>query len=416
MAWLRRSRTNIRRPPRRRRVSTRRTSVRRRMSAPRRRRRTYKQRAAVNSAPCECPKQLTDGDKFVMIQSDPFDTKYFGAKVPDSSTLPSVAAPVQWNFSLATQSNAADNPSLAHCWAFYPALRNCCITARGVDQTSWNWALSTLADAPQYNNFRNQFEAFRPTAHAIRLSCPFAPTSTTGFVHIAVATETIYTTAGGIQGHYLNLASGIAEMSGYTFYKRVTLASLTQSPITLINKWTDETAFRYQSGFASESTDANGNPLTFHIPYSWGTLLVAVEGASTDTTGGKVLTPLQAEIVVHTECIPDKTNTLLGSVPAASNSTMMSAVSSAVSNTDFAHTEAQQESTIRNYVSEVQASVGERFNRGVAQVLNYAERQGEAVLNRAVSTGLGMAANYLLRPNRGYQNINGPRLNGITNS
>lgn len=412
MVFYKRSRTNVRRPVRRRRI-VRRASIRRRPMM--RRRRAYKQRAAA--AICSCPKQLTPGDKFVLIQSDPFDTKYFGAKVPDSSTLPSMSTPVQYNLPLSSTANAADNPSLAHAWAFYPSVYSCNVIAQGVSASTFSWTAASAgtSNAPQYASFQTQFEAFRPTAHAIRLSCPFAPTSTTGFVHIAIATETVYNSAGVVGAGYTRLPTSLSDLSGYTFYKRVTLASLTQSPITLINKWTDETAFRYISPFANQNVDGTGSALTFNIPFQWGALIVAVEGISTDTTAGKVITPLQAEVVLHTECIPDKASTLLGSTPAAFSAGLMSSVSQAVANTDFAHTEDQQESTIRSYLNEVQSSVGERFNSAVAHGMQYAERQGQSVLNRAISGGLGAAYRYL-NPNRGYQNINGPRLLGITNS
>jgi len=412
----RRSRTNIRRPVRRRRVA-RRTAVRRRPMMMRRRR-TYRQRAAA--ANCSCPKELSPGDKFVMIQSDPFDTKFFGAKVPDSSTLPSISTPLQYNVALSSPAVTGDNPSFCHAWAFYPGVRGAFVTAQGTNTSAWDWGAvgASVVNAPQVNSFTSQFEAYRPTAHAIRLSCPFAPTSTTGFVHIAIATETVYN-GNTPRAQYLNLANNLADFSGYTFYKRVTLASLTQSPITLINKWTDETAFRYQSPNAQDTIETLANALTFQIPWSWGTLLVAVEGASTVTTAGQVITPLQAEVVLHTECIPDKTSTLLGNSAAAYSPGMMTAVSHAVANTDFAHTEDQQESTIGAFVSQVRQSAGERvshlFSQGAAQVLNYADTQGRGVLNYGLRAGAGYLYNRYINPNRGYQNINGPRLNGILN-
>jgi len=411
----RRARVNIRRPVRRRRA-VRRSAVRRRPMVMRRRR-TYRQRAAASNG-CGCSKDLTPGDKFVMLQSDPFDTKYFGAKIPDSSTLPSISTPVQYNQALTTTTAAADNPSLAHAWAFYPSTNIATCVAQGTTSSAWDWngAGSSRIDAPQYSAFRTQFEAFRPTAHAIRLSCPFAPTSTTGFVHIAIATETVYTSGGASAVHFANLASNLGELSGYSFYKRVTLASLTQSPITLINKWTDETAFRYQSPWAAENGTSGGNPLTFHIPWSWGTLIVAVEGASTVTTGGQTITPLQAEVVLHTECIPDKTSTLLGSTAAAYAPAMLSAVSSAVANTDFAHTEDQQSGTITAYVNEVRAAAGERVSQVLGQGLAYAEDMGRQYLNAGVRSFVGYGLNRLLNPNRGFQNINGPRLAGVLNN
>jgi len=395
----RRSRVNIRRPYRRRRATTiRRSSYSRSRPAYSRTRyassrRPYRRRASTlrrRPQACSCPGDMSPGDKFVMTQSDPFDTKYFGSKIPDSSTLPSIPTPVQYNQTLSISPLAA--PSMSHAWAFYPAVTGSFITAIGNSPTAWGWSGAAIQDAQQATAFRQQFEAYRPTAHAIRLSCPFAPTTTTGFVHIAIATETVY--AGlGTQGQYLNLANSLATMSGYTFYKRVTLASLTQSPITLINKWTDETAFRYQAPAASEANDSGG-PLTFQIPWSWGTLLVAVEGASTNNVVGQPLVPLQAEVVIHTECIPDKASTLLGSTAAAYNSGVLNAVSQAVAQTDFAHTEDQQDTTVNSYVQEVANAIGtssdEIYNLA-GSVLRTGLRYGaRAAYNYAAGGGYGV--------------------------
>jgi len=359
----RRSRVNIRRPYRRRRATTTRRSAYPRYSrysrtryAPSRR--PYRRRASTlrrRPQACACPGEMSPGDKFVMLQGDPFDTKYFGAKIPDSSTIPSIPTPVQYNQTMSIAPAAA--PSMAHAWAFYPSVASSFITAVGTGPSAWTWTGAAVQNAQQYTAFRQQFEAFRPTAHAVRLSCPFAPTTTTGFVHIAVATETVYDNSGAVVAQFTNLANSLADMSGYTFYKRVTLASLTQSPVTLINKWTDETAFRYQAPVATESTSTAG-ALTFHIPWSWGTLLIAVEGASTNNTVGASLAPLQAEVVIHTECIPDKASTLLGSTAAAYNSGVLNAVSQAVAQTDFAHTEEQQDTTVRSYAQEVANAIG----------------------------------------------------------
>lgn len=358
MAYVR-SRKNIRRPSRssRRIYPKRRTYVRARSRvayAPRRsayqRRSRRVQSAGMSSNAC-CG--MDPGQKFVMVQADPFEPKYFGSKIPDSSTIPSIPTPIQYNQSL--QTLITSQPSFAAAWAFYPSPNSSFVTALGLNASQWSFSASnaTVQSAPQQASFQSQFEMFRPTAHAIRLSCPFAPTNTTGFVHIAIATEA--TATGAV--HYTQLAESFSALSGYTFYKRVTLASLTQSPITLINKWTDETAFRYQAPNVGEATSNQSNPMTFHVPYSWGTLLVAVEGASTSTTPG-VFSPLQAEVILHTECIPDKNSTLIGSTAAAYSSGTLNAVSQAVAATDFSHTEEQQDRTIGNYVAEVANAAG----------------------------------------------------------
>jgi len=392
MAYTR-SRKNIRRPRRtsRRIYPKRRTYVRAR---PTYRRSAYQRRTRrVQSSGMASCCGMDPGQKFVMVQADPFEPKYFGSKIPDSSTIPSIPTPIQYNQPL--QTLITSQPNWAGAWAFYPALQGSFITALGLNASQWSFstANATVQNAPQFTSYTSQFEAFRPTAHAIRLSCPFAPTTTTGFVHIAIATETNITSPTGSSSHYTQLAQDFQSMSGYTFYKRVTLASLTQSPITLINKWTDETAFRYQSPAANEANDSGG-PLTFQIPWSWGTLLVAVEGASTNNVVGQPLVPLQAEVVIHTECIPDKSSTLLGSTAAAYNSGVLNAVSQAVAQTDFAHTEDQQDTTVNSYVQEVANAIGtssdEIYNLA-GSVLRTGLRYGaRAAYNYAAGGGYGV--------------------------
>jgi len=335
-------------------------------------------------------REMDPGQKFILAQADPFETKSFGGKIPDSSTIPSIATPVQYNYSLTTPGTGLDQPNFAHCWAFYPTLQSCNIAAFGQSTTSWDWTNvgTVLSNSPQYTNFSTSFEAFRPVAHAIRISCPFAPTAATGFVHVALATESMYSGTGTVTAPFFQLASGISSMSGYTFYKRVTLASLTQSPLTIINKWTDESAFRYSSPFANPvgvAPTASNVHNQFHIPLSWGTLLIAVEGVSAVSTPATAITPLQAEIILHTENIPDKSGTLIGSTAAAFDSGVLNAVSQSVARTDFSHTEEQQDSHMNSFVNEVAQAAG---NAGI-DVGGLLRAAGRRVVGAGIDYALG---------------------------
>lgn len=390
---FRRSRRNIRRAPvRRRRTYTRRRTVTRR--------RAPSTNRAVNRAktPCRCPGELDPGQKFVAVQADPFEPKFAGGKVPDSSTIPSIAAPVTYNRKC--NSLAASQPLWAQCYAFYPSFEAEHIQALGVDATTWTWVGATVNAHPQATNVDNQFEVYRPVAHAIRVSSPLAPTSTTGFVHIALVIETGFSAAATGGSQYLQLPTTLDQMSGYAFYKRVTLASLTQSPITLINKWTDETAFRYSSPFANPiSTGGTGGPTManqFHIPLSWGTLLIAVEGASTSTTPGSV-SFVQCEVVTHIEGIPQRGSPIIGSTAAPYSSSTLNAVSQAVANTDFSHNEDQQDSTISSYMTELINAAGNNPHiRQIGERLAGMAMRGVASWAAGHVGGVGDVAN----PNR----------------
>jgi len=352
--------------------------------------------------------QIDPGTKFILAQADPFMTKAFGGKIPDSSTIPSVATPLQWNVPLATPSQ---NPSFSCCWAFSPSVYSNFTTALGSNSTTWSWP-SLPVSAPIYAGFVNAFEAYRPIAHAIRLSCPLAPTSTTGFVHIALAVETNVGASGLSTAQFNNFATTLSNLSGYTFYKRVTLASLTQSPITLVNKWTDETAFRYSSptvnfdetppaGTSDQiSTSKAMAANSFNIPLSWGTLLVAVEGIA--PSGGSIVsTPLQAEVVLHTEGIPQKSGVLIGSTAAAYDSGTLNAVSQAVANTDFAHTESEQKTYERSFGEQVVQAMSDAGMNPNNVARHFGGRVAEMAVNAAGAfiggLGVGGVNN---RPNR----------------
>jgi len=334
--------------------------------------------------------QLDPGEKFVLAQADPFEPRCFGGKIPDSSTIPSISTPIQYNQTLSTSALAQKN--YAGAWAFYPTLQNAMVAAVGVNVSTWSFASGTavVSDAPQAASFGSAFEATRPVAHAIRLSCPFAPTSTTGFVHVALATETTFVgSTGNVASQYTRLATTLGTMSGYTFYKRVTLASLTQSPLTIVNKWTDETAFRYNSPYAipqsAGTLTVESVANQFHIPFSWGTLLIAVEGVSADTTLA-AQSPLQAEVILHTESIPDKAGVLIGSTAAAYSSGILNSVSQAVAQTDFSHTEDQQQSYMDGFAQQVQSAAA---NSGIDL-----SAFGRNLGRRAVNYGLNAAMNY----------------------
>ena len=65
----------------------------------------------------------------------------------------------------------------------------------------------------------------------------------------------------------------------FAVYRKVTLASLTQSPLTVVNKFLDQTAFRYIDTTEATAGFTNASRANFHITHSWGTIFVALDGA-----------------------------------------------------------------------------------------------------------------------------------------
>lgn len=368
------SRTNIRKP-RRRRQTTRRRSVRK---APRRRSSVRRQTTRKND--CVCPGELSPTAKFALAQLDPFEPNALGAKIPDSNTVPSMANAQTDQVQLSGSATAGHLIAIA----FTPLYSQATLVATpGATSVTWGGGWTQRR---QYTNVVSQIEAIRPVAHAIRMVSPLAPTGATGFVHVGLSFESRTHSAAPANP---DLPTTINAMTGLAHYKRFTLASLTQSPITVINKWLDDTAFRYEDPRSVNLyTDVTTTPntSTFNFNQSWGTIVVMVD--SQPASG----VPISFEDCILTECIPRKDAFMLGTQAAPNSPGTISAVSTMNSETDFAHTEAQQESYIQQGLSAFErgASVaGERvWNDVAAPLMN---RFGSAVIN----TGVAMALNSL---------------------
>lgn len=369
----RRKRKSVRRPYRRRRS----TYSRR----PTRRRSTYSRRGKAMS--CSV---LTPSAKFAMAQLDPFDPSVAGAKIPDSNTMPSISTS---DIDILSVVGGAA-PSDLVGWAFRPQY------TWGVVQTTGlplNWGATYAANSTNRSkrtSYDAAIELTRPVAHAVRLSCPLAPTQASGFVHMALATETNW---GSSLWQFPNT---VAQMSGCQHYKRVTLASLTQSPITIINKWLDDTGFRYTSPVADMSiATASG----IQTDYGWGVIIIVVEGAP---TSGNVV--LSAEHLLISEGIPQKTGVIIGTVAASNSPGTLGAVGTMSTEQAPFHTEAEQDSYISRGVEALArgaAAAGEQVFENVAVPL----------LQRAGGIGASAAASYAYNAIAGLGGIPGVNAN-----
>jgi hypothetical protein len=298
------------------------------------RRRTTRSNPGRRYAPkeCHCPGELTPAQKFIYSQADPFDPKCLGAKIPDSSTVPSISVFDVENVPLTLA--VATNQK---CYAFLPQY-----TFSGVAATEgaagWTWpaAFAGSFNRAKRTQYNATYELDRPIAHAIRLSSSVAPTSATGFVHVAIGFES------NLGSTTWTWPTTTASLSGCQFYRRVTLASLTQSPLTIINKFTDETAFRYQDrNGPNVAAELTGTANSFQIlgSRSWGALLIAFEGVGT-------LAPLNIEHLLMTEAIPNYDSSAVGTTAAPNQPSVIAAAGGMAANTDFVHTEAQQDTYV----------------------------------------------------------------------
>jgi len=369
----RRKRSYVRKPSRRRASSRRRSSY----SRPRSSRRAAPRRQARQKA-CVCPGELSPTAKFALAQLDPFHPLSLGAKIPDSNTMPSIA-----NCSQDQVACPLATTGFLTGFAFRPFYNYATIAATPASASTVTWGAAVGTNASNrrdYTAFVAQMEASRPVAHAIRLVSQLAPTSATGFVHIGLSVESYY----GNSAATWQFPTTVNEMSGLAFYKRVTLASLTQSPLTVINKWIDERGFQYHD--PSQSTTiatAPAGEVVSPFGWDWSSIVVLVEGAPTTPS------PLSAEHILLTESLPKKDSILIGTQAAPNSPGTISAVSTMASEQDFSHVEAGQESYI---------------DRGLDALARGASTAGEQVFNnvagpllqRVGSSAVSFAGNALL--------------------
>jgi len=348
-------------------------------SKPRRtyRRKTTRTRKSAMKSGCVCPPgELDPGSKFIIANADPFEPKGIGAKIPDSNTVPSIACALTdlVSLSLTTATNKK-------CWAFLPGVNSSRVeSAEGAAAWTWPAAFGGTSDWTQALALQSAAELTRPVAHGIRISCAQAPTSTTGFVHLAVAYESFNNQT------TWPFATTIGQLANYPWYKRVTLASLTQSPLTVINKYVDETAFRYLG--SDSGSVANATPLEFHVPFGWGAILIAVEG-------GSATNALQLESILHIEGIPKQSSVIQGTTAAAYSPGIMKATARMVSQSEFSHTEQNQ---AEYFGSSIAAAIGSGVssagNVALENILKpMAMKAGYNLAGHAISYGLaGLAS------------------------
>lgn len=352
----RRAKGNIRKPTRRRRAPARRRRVVRR-------RRTMR-RQVMRQNDCHCPGELSPTAKFALAQIDPFDNRSLGAKIPDSTTIPSIA---NCDTDQITLTTTAGFPAAV---AFAPSYKSAQVFSSN-NAATLTWS-SLFTERSKAANIYGNIEAIRPVAHAIRISSGLSPTAATGFVHIGLAVESRMNAGAGTDWDY---PVNVSQMTGLQHYQRFTLASLTQSPVTVINKWIDDTAFRYQDpreNYSALAANSSGlSNANLNMQQSWSVIVVFVDGAPAGV-------PISVEHVLMTEAIPRKDGFILGTGAAPNSPAVMSAVSSMVAQQPFSHTEAEQQSYV--------AQATERLQSGISRA---AGETGQALLPAVEAFGYG---------------------------
>lgn len=267
-------------PARRRRAAPRRRVYRRRAPV-RRRAATYRRRPAL--ARRYQARMLT---KYELGQVNPFDQQVSGVKIPDSNTQPSDTARCEDR-----QTMSSGVGETCNCNAFMPNLAAFTVPATSASSTAWSWPATFGGGVTSSNsaNYISSFQGVRVAAHGVRISSQAAPTTITGFVHVCLYPVSTFTNTSW------TFPTSLSQMSQLPWYRRFTIASLTQRSVTVVNKFLDSSATRYFDP-ASDNA-ASGNDTSFQFGGSWCAVLVAFEGAPSSTS------LLSVENLVHYETL-----------------------------------------------------------------------------------------------------------------
>lgn len=379
-------------------TTSRRAPARRRRRAPSRRRarktgRQYATRRLTTRQRGYSSRGIASGggrmSKFLLGQIDPFKEGVRGAKIPDSNTYPSTSVCIEDEISM-----APDATFNLVCKAYSPIVNNVVTSATSASANSWTWAAAYAgtSSSSRYAAFNNNFELYRPVAHGIRLYCPSAPTTTTGFVHVA-----IYCPSDFNQTTWA-LPTSISAMNNCMWYRRFPLAMLTQKSVTVVNKFLDATAARYIDPTTTGSTnETSPGALT---TTGWGMIIVAVESA----TG--VTNALVVESIVHTEALPLFSGSSTATAAAPYSVQDLQAVSRMSGHVDSTIVQGEETSHMQQAMNAI--------GRGVGRVGDYIVGPGGPLEQYATATTAGFAASAFnwaaQRGGGGISGVTNPRL------
>jgi len=232
--------------------------------------------------------------KYALAQSNPFHLDVVGVKIPDSATTPSVGFPDMNIYTAAGTSGSLTG------FAFAPSLTYTVASTAGLGSWTWAAAFGGSSSSSAGPNILQNFSAIRPVAHGIRIVANQNIQTAAGFVHMCLFPNTVYNVT------TWQLPTTIGQMQRLPGYRRLSVSSLTQRAAVYVNKYLDETSYRYTDPVDNQlpSGSAKG---TFEFAYQWNTIVIALEG----TTTGSIL---EIENLVHYEGIVQLGSTL--AVPA----------------------------------------------------------------------------------------------------
>lgn len=333
----------------------------------------YRRRAPARTGP---PKL----SKFALAHVDPFLNQVDGVRVPDANTMPSNAFKLCDDTTLST--NVAGAATAA---VFIPGITAIQVNCTLVDSSSWTWpaGYGGVVPSDKLSSITGNYEAVRTVAHGVRISCGLAPTTVTGFLHIGIFADSNFGQT--TWGYPVNLS----QLSECAWYRRVPLAKLTQSEITIVNKFLDQTAFRYVDPNEGSGGNATANRGEFVVTHSWAAIVIAVEGAPGGTN------PVSVEHIQHIEGLPKTTGVNTSSPSEPFQPIVMGQVSNMSANVEASHFESEQSGFMQSVYQSLNDGARAAGEIATNQILLPTARDvGYTLAGGAISAGVA-GVNYM---------------------
>lgn len=294
-----------------------RSSYRRRRPAPRyrrrapvRRRRSVRKMVASSSS---IDAMSSKDKKYLAAQINPFEDSVTGVKIPDANSMPSSTVKSDDYFTLTL---AAGESCSANAITVDPSTYRISAPV-GSAGSSWTWAAAYggTTSASKRGQMASECAAYRAVAQAVRITSGLAPTTVTGFVHVALYIVSTYNQA------TWDLPTTVTALANLPGYKRIPLSRLTTEGLVVVNRPLDCTSQRYEDIDAAVGQTASTQN-EFQIPHQWAVILIAVEGVPLAST------PIVIEVATHYETIQRPTAVTPPTAAARYSPTSLGAASS----------------------------------------------------------------------------------------
>jgi len=226
--------------------------------------------------------------QYLLALQQPFHQKAYGARIPDTNTVPSQSCYALDTFTM---------DGVANGCSFLVTPEPSYIGARGTFTAAnvWNWgaafATNAIGSTSIYTSMQANYEAYRTVGHGIKITCNQPITSTAGTVHYCYGPVSVYNTVGWYA------PTNLSQMQRMNGYGRVPLSSLTQTPLTIVNKPMDVTSQRYRDMVDNGFGSTVGG---FDFAGQWCTIIVLIEAPQVVANLLEVQTLTHYEAIVNT--------------------------------------------------------------------------------------------------------------------